>query len=341
MIVTDLARAVLVALLAVPGLPLWVLLVLLYAVALGAPPFESARTAETADVLADGDRYAVGNSITTVLAQLAAVAGFALGGLAASVDPVLALLADAATFLLSAAWLAAGLRPRPAPARPEETPSSLVTDMVEGLRLVFGSSRLRAIVLLLWIGTAFAYAPEGLFTPLADELDRGPTALGLLLAAGPLGTVLGGIVVGRLVTPRSREQSVPLLVALSLLPLALVGLVARLDPVGLEGFTAVLVLVFLSGVGAAWLIPLNQAFVQAVPAAYRGRAFGVAVTGLNGAQGLAVLVAGLAASGWAPSTVVLACGVLGLLAVVPPLAVYTRTRPHVARGQHAAGPSSA
>ena len=40
---TDVARAVVVAVMAIPGLPLPVLLVLLFLVSLGAPPFESAR----------------------------------------------------------------------------------------------------------------------------------------------------------------------------------------------------------------------------------------------------------------------------------------------------------
>src|SRR5919206_2062915 len=47
---SDAARAVVIAVMVVPGLPLPVLLVLLFLVSLGAPPFESARTALQADV---------------------------------------------------------------------------------------------------------------------------------------------------------------------------------------------------------------------------------------------------------------------------------------------------
>ena len=43
---------------------------------------------------------------------------------------------------------------------------------------------------------------------------------------------------------------------------------------------------FLSGLASAWVIPLNVSFVQAVPSAYRGQAFGVAVSGLYGVQGI-------------------------------------------------------
>ena len=64
LIATDAARAVLVALLAIPGTPLPVLLGLLFLIALCAPPFESARSALMADVL-EGDQYAVATSLAT------------------------------------------------------------------------------------------------------------------------------------------------------------------------------------------------------------------------------------------------------------------------------------
>src|SRR3712207_9058477 len=90
---------------AVPGLPLWVLLVLLFLVSTCAPPFESARSALMADVL-EGDRYAVATSLTNISLQLSQVVGFvAAGALVAVLNPSAALLIDAATFAVSAVWL--------------------------------------------------------------------------------------------------------------------------------------------------------------------------------------------------------------------------------------------
>jgi hypothetical protein len=66
--------------------------------------------------------------------------------------------------------------------------------------------------------------------------------------------------------------------------------------------------------------------VQATPAAYRGRAFGVAVSGLYGAQGLGALAAGVAAEGLAPSGVLAVCGGVGMIAVAPALVAYRRTQ---------------
>ncbi|HEY4602966.1 MAG TPA: MFS transporter, partial [Blastococcus sp.] len=81
------------------------------------------------------------------------------------------------------------------------------------------------------------------------------------------------------------------------------------------------------------------AFVQAVPSAYRGRAFGVAVSGLYGVQGVGALVAGVAAEALSVSAAVALSGGLGLLAVAPILVAYRRTRGSVAAAEPGEGPS--
>jgi MFS family permease len=339
MIVTDAARAVLVAAMAVPGTPLPVLLGLMFVLALCAPPFEAARSATVADML-DDDRYTLANSLTSVGGQLSTVVGFLLGGaLVAGFDPAAALLLDAATFAVSAGWLALRLERRPAPTADRETTPSIWRDAGDGLRFIGRSPRLLAIIGVTWLGTCFLTAPEGVAAPLVDELGHGSSAVGVLLAAGPLGSTIGGLLLARLVSPRRREELVPVLVALSLAPVLLAGLIATMAPTWSLTFGAVVALMFVAGLGSAWVITLNTAFVRAVPSAYRGRAFGVAVTGLNGVQGLGLLGAGLAAEGLAPSGVVVLSGALGLAAVVVPLLGYLRTQPSVAADAAAAGPS--
>jgi hypothetical protein len=262
------------------------------------------------------------------------------GALVAVFDPSVALLVNAATFAVSAVWLKAGLRARPAPMSSSDgTARGVLRDAGEGLRLIAGNPRLLAIIAVLWVGTLFAYASEGIATPLVEELGQGTTAVGVLLAANPLGVTVGGLVVARLVRPDRREALVPFLVLLSLVPLVLAGVLANLSGPGGLPFALVVGLMFVSGLGGAWLIPLNVSFVQAVPAAFRGRAFGVAVAGLYGVQGLGVLGAGLAAEGIAPSGVVALSGALGLFAVILPLLAYLRTQGHVAAPEAAAGSS--
>jgi MFS family permease len=341
LIAADAARALLLVTMAIPGMPLAALVALLFVVSLCAPPFESARSALMADVL-EGDRYAVATSLTNITLQLAQVIGFVLAGaLVAALSPSAALLIDAATFVVSAVWLSARLQRRPAPvAEGDGERRSLLRDTAEGLRFIRHTPRLIAIVAVLWVATLFGYASEGVAAPLVEDLGQGTTAIGVLLAANPLGVTLGGLVIARLVPPHRRDGLVGPLVVLSLAPVLAAGLVTVIAGPGTVPFAVVLALLFVSGLGAAWLIPLNVAFVQAVPSAYRGRAFGVAVSGLYGVQGIGVLGAGLAAEGVTPGGVVALSGGLGLLAVAWPLAAYRRIRGHMAEGLASEGPSA-
>jgi MFS family permease len=342
LIAADMTRAGLLALMAIPGTPLPVLLALLFLVSLCAPPFESARSALMADVL-EGDRYAVATSLTNITLQLAQVVGFlAAGALVAVLSPSAALLIDGLTFAVSALWLAAGLKRRPAPvAEGGDGKRSLWQDTGDGLRLIRRSPRLLAIMGVLWIGTLFAYASEGVAAPLVGELGHRTTAIGVLLAANPLGVTIGGLVVARLVSPDRRERLVVPLVVLSLAPILAAGLVAVLAEPGELAFALVVGLLFVSGLGASWLIPLNVSFVQAVPGAFRGRAFGVAVSGLYGVQAIGALLAGLGAERVSASGVLALSGGVGLLAVAPALVAYRRTQGHIAAGAATEGPSEA
>ncbi|MCW2715690.1 MAG: transporter, partial [Frankiales bacterium] len=112
MISVDLVRTLLVIVLVIPGLPLWLVFLVLGGVGLLSPPFEAARSALLADVL-EGDAYVVGNALNQTINQAAQVAGFLVGGaLVAMVGTEGALLVNAATFGVSALLLAAGVRER-------------------------------------------------------------------------------------------------------------------------------------------------------------------------------------------------------------------------------------
>jgi len=338
MVVSDLARAALVVLMAVPGMPLPALLVLLLLVSLGSPPYEAARSALTADVLTD-DRYAVATSLSGVVQQLAQVVGFLLGGvLVTAVSPSIGLLVTAATFAVAGLWLAVGLAHRPAPDRGDEAPTTLWGDVLTGLRLVLTTPRLLAIVGLLWVGVLVTNAHEGIGAALSDELVGSQALVGVLLAAHPVGAVVGGVVVGRFCPPALRERLITPLVLLSVGALALAGVAARVVD-GAAAAAAVVALLAVAGFGNAWTIPLNVAFVQAVPAAVRGRAFGVAIAGMSAVQGLGALLAGAAATGLAATDVVLVVGLVGVPLVAVPLLGLLRTRPPAAAA--VAGPSGA
>jgi MFS family permease len=286
MIVCDLLRAAAVAALAIPRLPLWALLGLLVIAALLAPPFEAARSALAPEILS-GDRFVVATGILVVSTYVTNVAGFILGG--ALVDAIRAsgaLLIDAGTFLLSALVIALFIRPRPS-AKPTSRPS-LARETADGLRLVFRHHVLRSYLLLVWAVSALVCASEGLAAAYAAHLGADATAVGLLLAALPFGMAFGGLVLTRAASPARRVRLA--------IPLATLATIAMLPLFFDPPLPVVLALYVLSGIGLATAIPLNAMFVRAVAPDYRGRAFGVARSGLEVTQGLAILAAGFAAT---------------------------------------------
>lgn len=308
LIVCDVARAVLVAALVLPGMPLIGLLLLLLAAEMFSPPATAARSALVPDILT-GEQYVLGTSVSTMILQLGQVVGFAVGGaLVALLQISGALLLDAATFILSAALIAIFLRARPAADTPTEA-GHVVESLGAGLRLVLGDRLLLSYVSLAWLVPLFVTGAEGIMAPYARHLGGGSTTVGLLLAAGPLGTTVAMVVLGRFVTTERRERLVRPLAVLAcalLVPLLL-------DP----PLPVVLALLALSGAAMSYNLPLNAMFVQAVPAALRGRAFGVAATGLYLTQGVGVLLCG-AATATVPAPMVIAVsGGLGVLCLLP------------------------
>jgi hypothetical protein len=66
----------------------------------------------------------------------------------------------------------------------------------------------------------------------------------------------------------------------------------------------------------AYLLQTQASFVRATPDAVRGRALGVAASGIVAGQGVAVLAGGLVADVSAPSTAIAVCAAVGVLVAV-------------------------
>ncbi|TAL21954.1 MAG: MFS transporter [Frankiales bacterium] len=282
MVACDLLRGLLVACLAVPGLPLWVVFAVLIAVGLLAPPAEAARSALLADVL-DGEPYVVANALSNAVGQAGQVGGFVLGGaLVGLVGVEGALLADAASFALSALILLAYVHEHVV-TRVAGPTASMLVEAGAGAMLVWGSPRLRSLLAWGLLSAASVIAAEGLAVAITQEQSGGPLAAGVLTAAVPAGFLLGSWLLLRVAAER-RERLFPWLVALSCLPLMATPLV--------DSLTGITLLWVLAGCGNALQLVANSSFVQAVPAHLRGRAFGVAVTLLMVLQGVVLLAAG-------------------------------------------------
>jgi MFS family permease len=305
LVACDLTRAGLVALLAIPGMPLPVLLTVLVLASLLTPPFEAARSALMPEVLR-GDTFVVGQSVLTVSSYVVSFGGFVVGGaLVSLLHPRGALLLDAVTFAVSGLMIMLYVRHR---AADRGEPRSLLRETADGLRLVFTHRVLRSYLLLVWAVSALVFASEGLAAAYARHLRAGPNAVGLLLAALPFGLALGGLVLARAAGPIRRIRLT--------IPLATVATIAMLPLMFDPPLPVVLALYVVSGAGLATAIPLNAMFVRAVAPAYRGRAFGVARSGLEVGQGLAVVAAGALATLFpVPVVIALFGGVAGTLLV--------------------------
>jgi MFS family permease len=351
MIACDLIRAVMVLVMAVPGVPIPALVVLLFAVTLVGAPFTSARAAVFPDVL-PGDRYVLGNAVMLTTNQLAQVIGFAVGGtLVGLLQAGPSLIIDAATFVVSALIVRFWTRWRPAartaggpvtaPGEPGTAAGEPATGrarvrwdhgLVAGARLVFGRPALRDPMLFGWLA-AFYNAPEGIAVPLARSLGGGSVTVGLVLAAEPFGAIIGSLAFSRLIAPPRRMRWMgPLATAASAV---LVLFAFHL------GLVAVLAVLTAAGVFAAFQLAANAAFVQAAPPEHRSQAFGLAQGGISLGQGLLMVLAGAAVDRWSPDIVITGCGILGTLAALTLIASHARSaaRPGAAPSIAAASPA--
>ena len=290
MVICDLIRMVLFAVIAIEGLSTQVILALIFASTLAAPPSQAARSAMLPLILT-GDRLVVGLSLQASTSQAAQIGGYVIGSAIALYNPAVALLINSGAFAASALTIWLGVRHRPA-APTGDRRRNLLRETGEGFQLVFGTPVLRAIAILVFAAMLFAIVPEGLAAAWAAELtgdgpDRGAVQA-LIMAAAPVGFILGGVGIGRGVGPARRRALIRPFAVLA--PLALVP--ALFDPT--PGFVALLAAI--SGFAVAGLLPVaNGLFVQALPHGYRARAFGVMNTGVQVMQGLAVLVTGVLA----------------------------------------------
>jgi MFS family permease len=293
MVVCDVLRAVLIGLVALPGMPLPAMLLLVFGVAMLAPPALAARSA-TMPLVLTGERIVLGIAVNQAMGQATQVVGYMAGALIAGINPRLALLINAGTFLTSAILLQFGLRDRQ-PAMQQEDRSNLLRETAEGFRVVFGNPALRVIAVLVFASMLWVIVPEGLAIGWAEHLaGDGLRGLyqGLIMVANPLGLVVGALLISRMLRPSVRRRLVPIFAVMA--PLSLVPALA--DP----GIVGVVVLVTISGLAMAGMTPtLNGVFVQILRHGYRARAFGVMNSGIQVVQGIAVAVAGLLTE-WLP-----------------------------------------
>jgi MFS family permease len=317
MITCDLIRVGLVAVMALSGVPIAVLVVLLFLVTLVGAPFLSARAALYPDILL-GDLYVLGTAVTLTTLQFAQVVGFAAGGAMVGLFGVrTSLLIDAATFAVSALITRFWVRSRPAARTAASRVVPTAGGVRAGIRLVFTDPALRVPMMLGWLA-AFYNVPEGVSAPLAATLGGGAVAVGFILASQALGASVGAVAFSRLVAPVNRVRWMS---SLAVMACGVLVLFVFHPPL-----PAALALLALSGLFDCFQLAANASFVTATPPEQRSQAFGIAQGGMSLGQGLAMVVAGAAAGRHDPSLVVAASGAIG--AVVAIVIAFSRVRTH-------------
>lgn len=307
MIACDLSRAALVAMMALPGMPLGVLVGLLFLVTLIGAPFTSARAALYPEILS-GDHYVLGTAVTLTTLQFAQAVGFALGGALVGFFGVrTSLLADAATFVMSALIVGLWVHARAAARGGFHRKVVVVSDVTAGIRLVFGDPRLRTPMLLGWLA-AFYNVPEAVAAPLGQALGGGDIAVGFILAAGALGASFGAVAFSRFVDPARRLRWMS--------PLAVAGCAALVLFAFRPALPGALVILTASGLFDCYQLAANSEFVSATPPRQRSQAFGIAQGGMSLGQGVAMILAGTAAQHYTAAVVIAASGVLGVMTAV-------------------------
>ncbi|MFJ9568299.1 MFS transporter [Streptomyces bacillaris] len=320
LVVCDLVCAVCVAAMLLPATPVAGLLALRCLVAAVAPVFTGTRMAALTDILGEGDLYVLGRSLLRIVSQSAMLLGFGAGGVLLTVlSPRGAITVTVVTFLCSAALLRLGTRDRPARTASSGSGATLLKESLSGARLVLGNRRIRALLLLFWLPAMFVVAPEALAAPYADAIGAPPAALGLLLCAMAVGHVGAELFVGAGLRPRTRSRIV--------LPVATVGLLPLVVYALRPGLPLALAVLALAGMGASYVIGLDQWFVDAVPPELRGRAMTLLTAGLMTIQGAGMALAGLAAEFFPVHHVVAGSGIIGTAVTLLVVMEVRRTAP--------------
>lgn len=235
MIGADLIRGLAIGLMAVLSLTgvieIWHIAALSVLVGAGHAFFNPASTA-IVPALVPEEHLPAANALGGIYRPLVfRLLGPALAGfIVAAGGPGWAFAFDAGTFLLSALAIAA-IRARPVPRSGEDHgPRHMLADVREGLRYVRGQPWIWATLVSAMLSLLVFLGPMEVLVPylVKNRLGLGPEALGAIFAAGGIGSITMGLLVGSLGQPRRRVTWMYVGFSLGVLLLAAYGLMTTL-----------------------------------------------------------------------------------------------------------------
>lgn len=310
LVVTDALRALLVLILLIPGVPLLLLLAVVFTLELLQIPFGAARLATLSDVLPD-DRFPVGNALVASTRQALQVGGFIIGAaVVAATSPQTALAIDSVTYAVSAVLIMIFVRHRPLPWGPDNPAPRVWKGALEGIQFVRNTPGMPHLFLLLALGPGLIVIAEGLAVPFADQLGGGTRMAGLIMATAPIGNVIGFAIAGKLSLATQKRLVYPLATTAGL-TVALAGAAGALT----ESAVLVIMVLTVSGATLAYLNAIQSEIAAVLPREARGRVFGLGNAVMQLAQGAAIGTAGFIAEAGSIGGVLTIFGAGGMVLV--------------------------
>lgn len=303
MVGCEVVRAALFAAMTLSGLSIAAMLSLLVVAVFLGPVFSASQVSYLTAVL-DEPAFRVGLGLRLTSSQLAQVLGFAVGGLiVALIGARGALIVNAATYVLSAALIISAVHRAPVSPR-RRAGNRSAHGRTRSLRWFAQDGEHRGLLGLSSLAGLFV-VPEGLAVPFGHQIGATTSQIGLLLAAVPLGSAVGAVLLVRFVRGRWRTRAAAVMAVGCGLPL----LATAAEPPW-EWAAACW---FLSGALAAYQVEVITSIAQAAPPDTRAGIAGVANSALLGAQGTGLLVFSAVVTVMLSSRAVALAGALGCL----------------------------
>jgi predicted MFS family arabinose efflux permease len=302
----TLGSAGLTAAMALPGLPVAVLLTLLVGTGTLGGIATATQGALVRSVVPEAS-YVPARSLIRIASQVAQVAGNPVGGLLlVAVSPGGAFLVSSATLVTAASLARFGLGRHPVTGAAGGT--ALLSDSLRGVRQVFSHVPLRRLLLLGWLVPMFSVAPEALAAPYIAGLHGSPGLVGWWLTALPAGLIAGDLVGVRCLSPQRQRRVTGLAAAASFVPY----LAFFVTP----PIAAALPLLAGAGAGSMYALGLDSLVRQAAPEHLFARTMAVNTAGLLTLQALGFALAGAVAGVAGPGRAIGVAGLCGIVIVI-------------------------
>jgi hypothetical protein len=302
----SLGSAGLTAAMALPGMPVAVLLVLLVGTGTLGGIASAAQGALVRSVVPEAC-YVPARSLIRIASQVAQVGGNPVGGLLiVALSPGSAFLIASAALVTASSLARFGLGPYPVSGAHDGT--ALLRDSLRGVRQVFSHVPLRRLLLVGWLVPMFSVAPEALAAPYIAGQNGSPALVGWWLSALPTGLIAGNLLGVWGLRPQRQVRLAGLAAAASFVPYLAFFATPPID--------VALPLLVGAGTGGIYALGLDSLVRQAAPEHLFARMMAVNTAGLLTLQALGFALAGAAAGLAGPGRAIAGAGLCGIVIVI-------------------------